>query len=289
MFKSKKVILAGTILVAGAIAMTGTFAWFTDSDTVVNKMKLAKFDVKLTEDWEEEKWENLEPDTEVDKVVKVTNNGTADAIVRVRLDEALKLFKNEDNDNEVDILWSETPIEDTDKNRIAVPDYSFPDDAKVVDVKDDQENIIVSYYSAITSLKDGDTQCFVVKDDVDALARYNPETEKVEYAYYEYGEETVKDTQEYFTPVINNTDWEEIGEFYYYKKIVEPKEITAPLFSKVTVSEDLPSTYIGSVYTLTPNMYAVQADKAAVESEWTDLTDDQKTKLFEILFPTIEE
>ena len=55
MSKNKKIILAGTLLVAGVIAVAGTFAWFTDSDMVVNKMKLAKFDVKITEEWVEEK------------------------------------------------------------------------------------------------------------------------------------------------------------------------------------------------------------------------------------------
>ena len=54
MFKNKKVILGGTVVVALAIVMAGTFAWFTDSDEVVNKMKLANFNVKITEDWVEE-------------------------------------------------------------------------------------------------------------------------------------------------------------------------------------------------------------------------------------------
>ena len=73
MFKSKKFILLGVVLVAVAVVMTGTFAWFTDTDTVVNKMKLAKFDVKITEDWVSEENQNLQPNTTVSKVVKITN------------------------------------------------------------------------------------------------------------------------------------------------------------------------------------------------------------------------
>jgi len=44
--------------------------------------------------------------------------------------------------------------------------------------------------------------------------------------------------------------------------------VTEPLFSTVEVSPDLPSTYIGSLYTLTPSMEAVQAKAEAITGTW---------------------
>lgn len=289
MSKNKKIILAGTLLVAGVIAVAGTFAWFTDSDMVVNKMKLAKFDVKLTEEWVEENHQNLEPGATVDKVVRVTNNGTADAVVRVSLEEALKLFKTkvqeEDKEviepvnptdapvepteptvsTEVEIFWGDEKISDTDEKRIALPGYSFPEGSETL------EDNGITYYTTITSLKDGEIQCYVVKDDkYDGLIRYNPETKEVKYAYYEYAESQVEDNEKYFTPVINSENWTEKEGYYYYNEILKPGEVTEPLFEKVTVSGELPNRYIGSIYTLTPNMSAVQANKEAIDSEWAD-------------------
>lgn len=277
MFKNKKVILAGTILVASAIIVAGTFAWFTDSDEVVNKMKLANFDVKITEEWIEEENQNLEPDATVDKVVKIANNGTADAVVRVSIEEKLKLFKVDDNNNLI-ITW--LTEQSTDEKYVAVPDYIFPDDPQNLtdDPETDEINEII-YYTAITSLKEDDTQYYVVKDEIDGLARINPEDKEpvVEYAYYEYAEDFVGDLETledgsigYFNPEFNDTDWVKVGDYYYYNKIVKSGEVTNPLFSEVKVSEKLPNTYIGSIYTLTPKMEAVQANKKAIESEWVN-------------------
>ena len=201
MFKNKKVILGGTVAVALAIVMAGTFAWFTDTDEVVNKMKLAKFDVKITEDWVEEDNQNLEPDAEVDKVVRVANNGTADAVVRVKLTETLKLFEAEEG--ELKVYWLDAPTEED--GYVAVPNYIFPENAETKTSEGKQ----IPYYAAITSLKDGDTQCYVaVVEDYDGLVRYNPAKkieaegdaeatteEALEYAYYKYADETTSDTE----------------------------------------------------------------------------------------------
>ncbi len=274
MLKSKKIILAGTILVAGAIAMAGTFAWFTDSDEVVNKMKLARFDVKITEDYDPEENTNLEPNAEVDKVVKVVNKGTADAVVRVKIEEKLRLFKAEEGASEPTIFWSDAKISDEETAKIAVPNYIMPENAETVEVRDENNNLVAEYYKAVTSLKDGDTQCYVAKvDNYDGLVRYNPSLKALEYGYYEYEADTVADTDNYFTPEFNDTDWTKVGDYYYYNVVVKPGEVTAPLFSKVNVSKDLPNTYIGARYELTPKMDAVQANEDAVTSTWTDAGD----------------
>ena len=291
MFKNKKVILGGTVVVALAIVMAGTFAWFTDSDEVVNKMKLANFNVKITEDWVEEDNQNLEPDAEVDKVVKVANNGTAAAVVRVKLDETLRLFES-DNDG-LKIYWEADPINENDadyESYVEVPNYVFPQDAETATVGKDQapeDDVVdpedgdipaaqaseeeITYYTAITSLKDGDTQCYVaIVNDHKGLVRYNPATAALEYAYYKYAAETIADNDNYFTPVINVTEWtynEEDG-YYYYNTVVESGEVTAPLFETVKVSPELPNTYIGSIYHLTPMMEAVQAKAEAVMGTW---------------------
>ena len=134
--------------------------------------------------------------------------------------------------------------------------------------------MVAEYYKAVTSLKDGDTQCYVAKvDNYDGLVRYNPSLKALEYGYYEYEADTVADTDNYFTPEFNDTDWTKVGDYYYYNVVVKPGEVTAPLFSKVNVSKDLPNTYIGARYELTPKMDAVQANEDAVTSTWTDAGD----------------
>lgn len=293
MLKNKKVVLLGTVLVAGAIAMTGTFAWFTDSDTVVNKMKLARFNVKITEEWKEEENKNLEPNAEVDKVVRVANNGTADAVVRVSIDEAITLFKADQNANEPTIFWGEAKIENDDATKVAVPNYVMPEGVGVKTV----EGTTIQYYDVVTSLKDGETQCYVaIVDSYDGLVRYNPNDGKLEYAYYEYADSTIEDTENYFKPQFRvgtgKTEWTLIDGYYYYNSIVKAGETTEPLFTTVKVSESLPNTYIGSKYNLTPNMRAVQANGDAVMSELAvhaEKTDDLKKFVKETLILEVTE
>lgn len=265
MFKNKKVILGGTVVVALAVVMAGTFAWFTDGDEVVNKMKLARFDVKITEEWDEEDNQNLQPNEEVDKVVRVTNNGSANAVVRVKLDETLRLFETEPNKpDELKIYWENAPIENND-DYVVVPDYVMPDGATLI-----MDENVGSYYTTITSLKDENgNQCYVAFTGRDGLARYNPTTGKIEYAYYKYATDTVADTEDYFKPVLNTTDWTKKDDgYYYYNKVLESGKVTTPLFEKVKVSPELPNKYIGAIYHLTPKMEAVQATYEAVKGTW---------------------
>lgn len=293
MLKNKKVVLLGTVLVAGAIAMTGTFAWFTDSDTVVNKMKLARFNVKITEEWKEEENKNLEPNAEVSKVVRVANNGTADAVVRVSIDEAITLFKADQNANEPTIFWGEAKIENDDATKVAVPNYVMPQKVKEEkkvekEIGEEGSKTTIEYYDVVTSLKDGETQCYVaVVDSYDGLVRYNPnDGGKLEYAYYEYADSTIEDTIDYFEPQFRvgtgEKEWTLIDGYYYYNSIVKAGETTEPLFEKVEVSESLPNTYIGSKYNLTPNMQAVQANGDAVMSEFAVDSNRDSLKAFVI-------
>lgn len=287
MLKNKKVVLLGTVLVAGAIAMTGTFAWFTDSDTVVNKMKLARFNVKITEEWKEEENKNLEPNAEVNKVVRVANNGTANAVVRVKVSEAITLFKAEQNAKEPTIYWGNEKIENNDATKVAVPNYVMPQGAKKVEkeIGEEGSKTTIKYYDVVTSLKDGDTQCYVaVVDEYDGLVRYNPNGDKLEYAYYEYADSTIEDTEDYFNPQFREgegaTEWTLIDGYYYYNSIVGAGKTTEPLFEKVKVSEKLPNTYIGSKYNLTPEMQAVQENGDAVMSEFAVDSNKDSLKAF---------
>ena len=80
----KIAILALSLCMIAAVAVTGTIAYFTDTDAKDNVFTIGNVDVTLDEEYEEG---TIVPDetTKTGKVVNVTNHGATDAWVRVHI------------------------------------------------------------------------------------------------------------------------------------------------------------------------------------------------------------
>ena len=71
---------------------------------------------------------------------------------------------------------------------------------------------------------------------------------------------------------LNHRDWKEHDGYYYYNTILQPSEITAPLFSQVLFSgQHLNETYSGTDLTLSVRASAVQSENNPAEHPWEAL------------------
>lgn len=64
---------------------------------------------------------------------------------------------------------------------------------------------------------------------------------------------------------INDKDWQRVGDWYYYRQVVEPGDTTAEVFSHVEiVGAKVDKSYIGKTLTLTVDAQAVQSENNPV-------------------------
>jgi len=90
MRKKKPIILATAIILAVVTAAAASFAWFTASEEVVNRIDTAKFadgDVSIIETFDPE--DELKPGVKINKDVGVINTGSAPALARISFKEML--------------------------------------------------------------------------------------------------------------------------------------------------------------------------------------------------------
>ena len=72
--------------------------------------------------------------------------------------------------------------------------------------------------------------------------------------------------EECFKLNIDETNWEYVDGWYYYKDIVEPGETTPDVFSKVEiVGNKVDNSYIGKTLSLTVLAHAVQSENNPIE------------------------
>lgn len=68
---------------------------------------------------------------------------------------------------------------------------------------------------------------------------------------------------------IDTTNWTLKDGFYYFNRILNPGEMTQPLFTQVEiVGSKVDQTHIGSTLSLTVNTYAVQSENNPAEHPW---------------------
>lgn len=97
--KNKKKLAAGAVALSAVLIAAGTFAWFTTTDKVENTFQMDNFDVSITEDFDTPDVP-LTPGADVTKEVGITNSGNVDVLVRVKLEETLKLLEmDEEKEN----------------------------------------------------------------------------------------------------------------------------------------------------------------------------------------------
>lgn len=110
----EKRVLVASIICAAAIVAGSTFAWFTSSDEVTNRLSAsADYNVTIAEDFTPP--ENWVPGQEVDKNVGFVNTGNVDAFVRTWVEGEMNLLSQVQdvakwNTTNADFYYSATRI-----------------------------------------------------------------------------------------------------------------------------------------------------------------------------------
>lgn len=324
--KNKKRIAISAAALAGCLVIGGTFAWFSTTDKVANKFDMDAFDVAITEDFDQNPDVPLVPGANITKNVTVTNSGNMDVVVRVKLEEMLKLFERytEEGNDKLEVTYKdnatgenyEVPVVMSDEMIAAYTEAGYEDytaEAGVSDVavlrKTTQtgDNIVYSYVAYKTDNKQ------VVKVTPQGEDKANPTSFTAQYAFHTYKDNnaagvtaihgkddatldnyydaTGKDKFHEKAVVLNfakakdgitelvDVDGGDINSgaswylaedgYFYYTKLLEGNTVSDPLLSSVSIEESAANALQGAHYELTPIMEATQAEKAAVEGNWT--------------------
>ncbi|OUQ56113.1 hypothetical protein B5E58_11285 [Tyzzerella sp. An114] len=313
--KNKKRIAISAAALAGCLVIGGTFAWFSTTDKVANKFDMDAFDVAITEDFDQNPDIPLVPGADITKNVTVTNSGNMDVVVRVKLEEMLKLFERytEEGNDKLKVTYKdnatgenyEVPVVMSDEMIAAYGGAGYtgytsnvPTGVTVLrKITQTGDNIVYSYVAYKTDNKQ------VVKVTPVGDSKETPDSFTAQYAFHTYKNNDVdgataihgKDDatlNEYYgasfhenAVVLNfaaNVDtngdtiddganWylaEEDG-YFYYTKVLEGNTVSDPLLESVYIKEEAANALQGAHYELTPIMEATQAEKAAVEGNWT--------------------
>lgn len=96
----KKILALAAVAIFASITVSGTIAYFTAEDQVHNVITTGGVGIELVEktkdsngaevDFPEEGVDGVMPGTSVSKIVKVKNNGAADAWIRVEIESLIK-------------------------------------------------------------------------------------------------------------------------------------------------------------------------------------------------------
>ncbi len=200
--KNKKKMALGTALIAGCLIIGGTFAWFSTKDKVSNKFDMDAFDVAITEDFDQNPDVPLVPGATITKAVTVTNSGNMDVLVRVQLEEVLKLLARdtESGKDKLKITYTadkspaegQVPVIISDDMIQAYKDAGYKENAENVPVVQDvtvlqkittadtNANTVYSYVAYVTDTKQ------VVKVTPQGPDKSKPTGFNVEYAYHTY-------------------------------------------------------------------------------------------------------
>lgn len=112
-------VLVASIITAAAIVAGSTFAWFSSSDEVTNRLSsTADYGVTIAEDFTPP--ENWLPGQEVDKNVAVVNTGNVDAFVRTWLEGEMNLYTEKTSATSVDAFANLQLTDTTDPDLIAI-------------------------------------------------------------------------------------------------------------------------------------------------------------------------
>ena len=92
--------MAAVLVLVGCMLINGIYAYFTDNDTIINKITIGSVNTQIVEEFDPPV--KIEPNTEFVKDVKVRNTGISDCYVRVRV-----LFSDNYIEKNCSINWNE--------------------------------------------------------------------------------------------------------------------------------------------------------------------------------------
>ncbi len=133
--KSKKGL---AFLGVAAVALVGgTFAYFTQTDSIDNQFDTAKYGTVVVEDFKPKEGENWQPGAEINKDIYVTNTGSRNVVVRVKFEDMWSRSKDGKevldktlNSTDTMTVWQEDQYDgETDKDK-SVVHKKFSDESK---------------------------------------------------------------------------------------------------------------------------------------------------------------
>lgn len=106
--KNKKKIALGAGVLAAAMVFGGTFAWFQTTDSVKNQFGMENFDVAISEDFDPSV--PVAPGADITKNVQIENGGNVDVVIRVKLEETLRMLEQEKGEgvDKVKLSWADS-------------------------------------------------------------------------------------------------------------------------------------------------------------------------------------
>ena len=169
--KKRRSVLIGSCVMAALIVGASTFAWFTSSDEVTNRLTAsADYGVTVTEDFTPP--EDWVPGQTVTKAVGAVNTGNVDAFVRMWLEGEMKLVEEGDG-----VKYTEL----SDKTLLPVTDTTF--NGVKLDKKDDKGN----YYRVLSA--DDERKALQTGELVYAGGKYTYEANQIQGSNKGNGEE----------------------------------------------------------------------------------------------------
>lgn len=283
-----------TAIIAVLLLIAGTFMWWSASDSVKNEMALDRFDVTITETFDPNT--PIFPGAEVDKQVGVTNNSNIPAVVRIQLQEAVEL-PDLNASGDVDIKYEDSKEITAGKIIVKVSDGQIgtltpasgwaPVTFTDADVKVFERKIPAANGTGTT------TEYFAYVESSKRLAKYDPAGKTVTYAYFTRTEVatgihdktgadlgpdyhpniTIGRTNDLILPNVDTEGWvlDSTTGWYYYNQALHGNATVKNLIDTVKFNQNLPDSWQGAKYTLTPVMEAAQYKKEAIVDTWTDV------------------
>lgn len=308
--KSKKIIVALTTVIAAALIVVGTFAWFTTTDRVQNVMDMEAFDVTLTEAFDPDV--PVIPGADLTKDITVANKGNMDVLVRVKMEEALSLLEMVDSGDKLKITYtdSETP---TSGQKAVLISAEMVDAYKAAGYAVHTTNIPAGVTVLRKSTKTGTNTVYTYMGyvtDTNQVVKLTLEGSKdaptkmtAQYAYHiekatpvtdaihgtTVGEQKLdayiggnfhdsvvlnfaKNVQVDGQDLSATANWYLCNDgYFYYTKALKGNSLSEGLLSSVTMKQEMVNIMQGATYKLTPVMEAVQVNHDAVKATWADL------------------
>ena len=288
--KSKKKSIALMVgLIVLLLLVAGTFLWFTAKGSISNIFNMDTFKVVITEDFDPN--EPVVPGAEIDKDVKVENQGDAPVAVRIKIHEEVQHLAMNPITNEPVVEYASSKHTD-DENYIAVR----MSDAQVLNLsksgyKQLTQNVPTGFKVWVLNENKVDGTGISVKyvactdDTIQQAAKYDPDAKTCEYAYYKKGDlktgihgmtNDIDHTSIKLSPTDTElqTNWifDDKTGWYYYNKLLPGQTSTESILKSVEFAKNMDNSYRGAIYTITPQMEAIQGEDEAADDEGWDIT-----------------
>lgn len=224
----EKRILVASLLIAAAITVGGTFAWFTSQDEVTNRLTAsADYGVSITETFTPP--EDWVPGQEINKDVGAVNTGSVSAFVKLTVSNAMTLTYAEDTDT--------APATDT-KDNYVILSTSNPDEKTAI-----QAGGYLAYTSADgvdvgisgTAYTPTNSGIYIFRRSIDVTQDADTKeiTETFEYAGYYF------DGTDYYK--LSNIA--KSGDTYTYKYAAKKTEVVTPTLAYDSTNNRISATY----------------------------------------------